>query len=191
MPAYVLNQQNSLPIVRVTANNTALVLNTTISLGVNNWTVLVVTKFPKPAVTVKTLIGGATDRQLLIDSDSTLAWTDGTTMFDSGVTTNAFSAGYRIIGVSGTGIDATVDGVTRFLVDGLNVSSTWKKSIDPIKYIGNWSTNDQPFGDIAEIIIYNQLLSDEQRKDVEQYLLTKWNIDKDKYSKAVHSLDTF
>jgi hypothetical protein len=44
-------------------------------------------------------------------------------------------------------------------------------------YIGDWSSPNQPWsGTISEVIIYNALLSDAQRQQVEGYLAWKWNL---------------
>lgn len=43
--------------------------------------------------------------------------------------------------------------------------------------IGGFNTANQSFdGDIGEILLYNRVLSDEERKGVEAYLRNKWNV---------------
>lgn len=44
--------------------------------------------------------------------------------------------------------------------------------------VGNWSNNDRAFtGNIAEIIVYDKLLTDNELNDVQYYLQEKWDID--------------
>ncbi|MFC1771690.1 hypothetical protein ACFLZV_07375, partial [Candidatus Margulisiibacteriota bacterium] len=177
-PKYNENILNSKSVVYFTGNQR---LHLYPVLDISDWTILVVTTFPKGALggsgSWNTFTRGYSyDHQLIVDNSTLKLGTfdnyTGGGFYDSGVSTAAFSGG-KLIEVVGNG------SATTFYVDGVLGGSVGFKSASDIYTIGNYNTGTQPFGEVAELIVYDSALSTSDRQELELYLGEKWNLDID------------
>jgi hypothetical protein len=79
---------------------------------------------------------------------------------------------YRFNSITGKKLD--INGVN-FINQSTTSAKTGLVAYDSAQ-IGRYGTASYYQGDIAEIIIFNKYLSDNEKKDVEQYLSKKWGI---------------
>jgi hypothetical protein len=147
-----------------------------------------------------TPVGGSTNRTVFIVFNSTggSAISYGVTLGDSTSTGQSFGVSKEIaVRVNGgnrvwtTAIDAT-HAIVTIILDGtsttdlsawkngssLTTSSTGTQTINTAAgiIIGNGTAGGSLVGDVAEIIVYNSVLSTSDRESVESYLSTKWGI---------------
>ena len=111
-----------------------------------------------------TLFRGPNDHHVIINrSTMELGMYDnlGPTMFrGSGYITTALSAGWHHLVLIGSGATTT------FYIDGVSVGTVPLKSTDPVRYLGNYQGgNDQSFGNVDDIAVYDLALSPAQITD--------------------------
>jgi hypothetical protein len=87
---------------------------------------------------------------------------------------------YSTSGLSGWNIvSATAkDGLTRYYINGVLIGTIQSKTTAPFGVLGNSYSGAQAFGSIAEVIMYQRALSDNERSQIERSLSTKWGLTK-------------
>ncbi|MFC1771068.1 LamG-like jellyroll fold domain-containing protein, partial [Candidatus Margulisiibacteriota bacterium] len=179
-PAYKTNIINSKSVVYF-YNDELMLINPVADY--TSHTLFVVTTFPKGALGASgswnTLTrGNGADHQIIIDVDAggaplgTYVNSQGG-WHDSGVDTSGYS-GTKLITAVGNGSDNT-----KYYIDGQYAGSIAYTSVSDIYCIGNYQGGDQPWGYIAELIVYNRALSRSEIEDVSLYLAEKWDMDSD------------
>lgn len=173
-PTYQTNELNSLPVVRFDGGDT-LTNMTSIMSADPSFTVFAVAKSSDwDAATNDVLNIGDDFTQAFIlrtqSSNTMKVWQPNTNNLTTGTITDSnwyyFSYTYN----------ASTNAAELFL-DGVSADTATISGIDPDKtYIGSFIDSFYFTGDIAEVIVYEQELSDTDRESVENYLATKYNL---------------
>ncbi|MDD4082175.1 MAG: LamG domain-containing protein [Sphaerochaetaceae bacterium] len=168
-PIYTTNIVNGLPVVRFTAANAMTMTNST------NFTA------PVSVIYVSKLNGGANARMLSgLANNWLLGFWGGLKSqgFFNGWVTNSKSpaadTSWHIFSgiIPGSGSNSYV------FADGLLVATNQSGIAGPngLSLCGYYSTSEFSNGDIAEVIVYNKVLSSIERTAIESYLAQKYNL---------------
>ena len=185
-PTYIAESINGLPTLRFDGSNDYLTFGGS-SLINNNYTIFIVEQRRASTASGAYIIGGSgvTDNSRLnigYSSDTAIAFHQYNNYYDALSAVVAFSLLTPII--HSFDFDSAVG--KNYYLNGINKTLTSSGSgFDANKglvsfagaTIGQSGVDSNYFkGDIAEIIVFNKLLSHNERKDVEGYLSKKWGI---------------
>jgi hypothetical protein len=179
-PTYQTLEKNNLPVVRFDGSDD--MLDSTCPIGGATQTVFVVAKITDFSA-ARTLVGPQSGAGLQLRANATsgaeAVLKSGTATIGTGgtnliagqwyilqATYNHTTGAWALYGPVSTVTGTTANG------SGTNVQTLSAASLR----IGRNGTSEPMLGDIAEVLVYNSVLSDTDRRRVENYLGTKWAV---------------
>ncbi|MFV1882863.1 MAG: T9SS type A sorting domain-containing protein [Balneola sp.] len=184
-PVLVDSAINNQPVVRFNGSNSYVTLPTASDLGIQNsdYEMFVVAKSRTVNSNISFLVAGSAERyELHLNGTSGARFIPTTsTYIDNGSVGDFSDATTQLYNVRATSTEAIMSVNRNATVSSVNAQSSDNGTIILGARTGGFFWLD---GDIAEVIIYNNILSENDRRAVESYLFKKYAIQNYKESQA-------